>query len=188
MINNTNYPVHFGAKHIQTLKYTDKHTFSHEKVAFVEINPKSTLDTTTIKTLTNEWNDAPYVKAIHEDVLELRKEKPKINSKIFALTKQNKNYKNLESRQILGIVEVSNKNKQTAYIEYLQVDPLMKKARVGTNILNILKQMHNSIELHSADSALEFYTKNGFEIIDHIRLGCKWIKTEPQKSFFRKFI
>lgn len=187
MINNTNYPVHFGAKYIKTVNYTDNKN-TPAKIAFVEINPKSELDTNTMKTLTNEWYDALYVRNIYEDVLELRKEKPKINSKIFALTKQNQNYKNLESRQILGIVEMTKKDTQTSYIEYLQVNPLMKNSRIGTHILNILKEMHKSIELHSAASALEFYTKNGFEIIDHLRLGCKWIKTEHQKAFFRKFI
>lgn len=189
MINNINYPVSFCAKHIKTVKYkSEKSTSIPKEVSFVEINPHSEFDKNTIKRLTNEWYDATYIRDIYEDVLELGVDKPRINSKVYALTKQNKNLRILDTRQILGIAEISSINKKTHYLEFLQVDPLMKRSNIGTNILNVLKKMHNSIELNSAASALEFYIKNGFEIIDPIRLQCKWTKPKNMNMSIVKYL
>lgn len=78
---------------------------------------------------------------------------------------------------------MSLENKQTPYLEYLQVDPditgwhfepLFK--HVGTGILNSFKNMYKSITLNSRASAAEFYITNGFEQIEPVLLKFRWIK------------
>ncbi len=164
--------VNFRAKFVQRTNLPDS-----REVSFVEINPKSSADVEAMKKLSNEWYDANYAKNIYEDVVNLSSKRPRIASRVFALTSQKENFKNIESRQILGIAEMTAvNNRTTPYLEYLQVDPLMKKSGVGTSILNVLKKMHDSIELNSAVSSVGFYKKNGFELVNPARLLCKWVK------------
>lgn len=177
MINNINSPICFGAKALKTLKYNNINALP-EKVSFVEINPKCERDKKGFETLLNDWKHATFVRDIYEDVFDSETKNSKTTSKVFALTKQRKNLKNLEGKQILGIIEVSTYDKSTPYIEYLEVKPTMQNANIGSTILNVMKKIYNSLELNSTSMAQGFYEKNEFKIINPVNLRYKWIKTK----------
>lgn len=103
--------VNFRAKLIQKVNLPDS-----REASFVEINPKSSSDIEAVKKLSYEWYDAIYAGNICDDVVELSSNRPRINSKVFALTSQKENFKNVESRQILGIVEVTAVNNRRTNI------------------------------------------------------------------------
>lgn len=180
--------ISFGAKFIQnsTIQKYNPTTkkYMPEDVSFIEIIPKDNNDKRVLKQLNKQWQGPNYTGSILDDMLECSSDYSSINSRFFAITTQKKNLKHLDHKLILGLAEMELSDPKTPFLEYLQVHPNFigqlfesKCKHIGTAILDSLKNMYSSITLHSTDSALDFYKKNGFKLIDHSSFfSCHWIK------------
>lgn len=94
----------------------------------------------------------------------------------YVVTAQKYNFGKLDYKDVLGIIEYTHdKDKKYDYIDHIQVNPkYMNKSNtrlyknVGTALLDFIKNLKgfDNIYLDSLKSAVNFYTKNGFEVVD----------------------
>ena len=157
--------------------------------SFVELNPSDKNDLNVLKDLRDDWMGESNYYILDDAILS---SKSPNNKKFYALTMQNNNYKNLDNKKILGIVEFSNE-KEINFIDFLQVhhnyrtekplSPLTQKIvnfffkenpnnkiergnkfkGIGTAIVNSLKNISNKSILYIAtDYEKSFFKKNGF--------------------------
>lgn len=182
-----NNSVNFRAKLLNPVKIqrynpeTDK--YNNSEASFIEIKPKCKSDIKAMQELVNDWYDAQYAHSIYDDMLEMGNQKPEIKSRFFAVTTQNEQLNRLDSSKILGITELSLNNKKEPLIKFIQVspeivEPLLKASfkHVGTEILNSLKKIYNSLTSYSSLSYPDFYLKNGFELINDVLFRFRWVK------------
>ena len=109
------------------------------------------------------------------------------------LTTQNKDFENLDKKQILGLVQMQSDSISPDEIRYLQVKPDLKYGNnkrayknIGSQIISSLKAIYNKkITLISSFSAANFYEKQGFEITDLALLEFEW-ENEGAKKCHKK--
>ena len=176
----------FQAKYINNaniLKRTSKNVFKSLDTSFVEIDPMNINDIKALDKISQYWVDSyavnmSYVtKAMHEGSLSTN------DFKIFALTKQLKDFNNLKSSDILGLVEITPKGKGSIHINYLQTDPEQVYAiepdynKIGSRILDSLKNLYNTITLRPIPGGVvKFYEKNEFLPTKENPKVYKWTK------------
>ena len=159
--------------------------------SFVELDTKSKNDKELIKKISSEWdefahsnlkvrfNEANYdkndllekqssiINSIKDDFLLTH---PEFKKHFYAITTQHKNFNNLSSNSILGIVEVNPlSNEEYLFIEYMKTNPKYafpnrkRYTNVGKAIINEIKKRYNKdISLYALKSVYNFYLKNGF--------------------------
>ena len=176
--NNT---PNFGAKFIKSTQIqqldTKTGTYLPKKVTFVELEADNFLDTWAVGMAAKYWPDELYASNIAYCANRIFAKDPKFaNKKVYALTTQKKHLHELNDTEILGLAEITETNKHSVELEYLQVDPSniysypekpLKK--IGTRILDMLKQVYRdkAITLTSRSGKTnEFYIKNGFKCIE----------------------
>lgn len=176
----------FGAKFINKIpvKKFDSlnNAYKDSLVSFVQIDSRNRKDVAALMDTAKYWRDGHYADNIAYTARELYLGKMDDNHyQVYALTSQKKQFDNLLSEKILGLIELENKP-DYAEILHLQVDPELiytnqppRYKYVGTGILNFLKKFYNkTLELASVCSAVEFYQKNGFEICSSTSLRFRW--------------
>lgn len=170
--------INFKANYIGQTNVTD--TFRNKnqagcKVSFVEMNPQSKQDVTTMREVTLNWGRDSYATNIMEhfqysyfcgDDLE--------ENRFFALTTQRSNFEKLETDEVLALALVSKESDKRIDLKYLQVDPennyFSAKRRyegIGRGILRSICKLfgNKDIFLQSANTACGFYKSQGFEQI-----------------------
>lgn len=176
--NNT---PNFEAKFIKSTQIqkldTKTGSYSPKKVSFVELEVDNFSDVWAVAMAAKYWTDEFYASNIAYCANRIFAKDPKFaNKKVYALTKQKDNLYDLNDTEILGLAEITETNKHSVELEYLQVDPSIIYAypekplkKIGTRILDILKQVYKNkaITLTSrAGKTSDFYVKNGFQCIE----------------------
>lgn len=169
----------FGANFINTVsakKLThDNNSYSKINLSFVEINPQNKMDIDALSNINKYWQNDLFACNIYvtgKELSEGRLDKNKY--KLYAVTTQNNNFKNLKDENILGVVECEKSSKNTINLNYIQIKPdLIYKQipdynHIGTGILEALKHIYDVITLKpAAGSTDKFYRNNGFKPIDN---------------------
>lgn len=176
--NNT---TSFGAKFIKSAQIqkfdTKTGTYASKKVSFVELEPDNFSDVWAVAMAAKYWPDEFYASNIAHCANRIFAKDPKFaNKKVYALTKQKDGLHDLNDTEILGLAEVTETNKHSVELEYLQVDPSIIYSypekplkKIGTRILDMLKLVYKdkAITLTSRlGKTSDFYVKNGFQCIE----------------------
>lgn len=179
----------FGTKLInyQEIKKYNSKTKKYEPYnsAFVEIEPRNVNDMLAVNGTQYRWYDEEYASDIaytaellNSGVFDSKKHK------IYALVSPEFNAKELRTCDILALAEMELKEQSYPRLERLQVDPELiynpffvaqrPFKRVGSGVLDSLKNIYNAIILSASCSATTFYEKNDFKRINLPRLIYLW--------------
>lgn len=186
-INNLNFKANY-IKDAQVKKYNSiNNSYEPVSISFVEMEPDNIRDFLALKDVVKYWPEEKYASNIAHSLYLLGNNTISRDSyKIYALTTQKNKFYSLNSNEILAIGEVSEKiPEKVLELDYLQVDPQLiysfsqkEYKGVGSAFLNALKEFETvqSIFLKSVRSAVNFYKKNDFELIDNKELKLLWKK------------
>ena len=180
----------FEAKFIKDVDIQKKFNgiYKCSKARLVEFDKQNSNDYQVLNDLETLWfeygyNSKTYVSSILRN-LKYYKESPDYIEKVYALTTQSTNFKNLEKEKILGVADFQYK-KNLNRLDYLQTNPLYirryqkqnKFRGIGTAIVTILQELSDkSIELTSSRLAEQFYVKLGFKRISDCEPEYLWEK------------
>lgn len=172
--------ISFKANYINSeiILKNDNVRHSPQKVAFVELNPDCLSDAECVEQVANSWIDFEkehdfFGYTIYNGLIRNKSRLQRISGeRFFALTSQLDDFHCLIPDKILGLAQVMESDKDTQYLEYLQVNPRNTKGalhpefrHIGTAMLNSLKKVFvdKNITLDSVRYATNFYLKNGFK-------------------------
>lgn len=151
-------------------------TYYPAKVSFVEIESDNPKDTKALYEAANFWIDEKYANNIaYTSSLLNTKRLDKNKNKIYAITSQNTNFKELDENKILAMAEIEAADKPIIELSHIQVKPEIIYAiekpeykHIGTGMLNALKSLYSGIKLTAADSqsVINFYLKNKFSRLE----------------------
>lgn len=152
-----------------------KNKFAAYNVSFVEINPTNKEDVSAIGEVAKDWHkyckigEKTFAQDIYRDILF---DTFNNNShKFYAVTNQINNFEKLNSENILGIVQLQNKNQYLHKIEFIQTAPCENYYNKQRNYKNIGAAMIRSIIklfpqkdiiLEPINEAMGFYKKLNF--------------------------
>lgn len=150
-------------------------------VSIVEIKPECDKDVSAVRRTIKRWEKRDeYGHVIYQDLKSIRDGIfPKEKNKVFALTLQKDDFKNIDSKQILALAEIYKEKRKSINIDFLQVDPEFKYSlsrnkykNIGKAFIEYFKAKFKDriITLKSTYKAANFYEKMGFEVIDTDRL------------------
>ena len=132
---------------------------------FVKLDRNNKSDFDALSKLEYMWKGTDFIsyityagKAMLDNNLSYR------NVDIYALTTQKDNFEKLNENYITGVAQVIDEHNGKIHLGLLQARPLNTGfKRVGTGILNCLKDMSDVITLSAANNTDGFYEKNGFK-------------------------
>ena len=153
--------------------------FYYDKpVSFIEFDLKSMLDRTALIDLEKKW--FPKEKHQMENYIESNALTPFGDVlHLYGITKQKKNLKEIDINKVLCIAAIADnpyyKEKRNVILNFIQTKPIYlnnkkqnpKIKHCGKSLLNKLKDIYakRGIELLSINNSMEFYKKNGFELV-----------------------
>lgn len=146
-------------------------------VSFIEFNTSEKNDIKVLKKVAKDWKDSAFAKRIYE----LAKSKP--DKKIFAITKQNSDFENINHKDILSLTLLTKEYPKKYCIDFLETKPeyqqenkSRKYKRIGSRTLHCLKKHYidSSIKVNYLYSKIEFYMNNGFDFEDSIFGDLVW--------------
>ncbi|MBE7711077.1 MAG: hypothetical protein E7Z92_02940 [Cyanobacteria bacterium SIG31] len=150
--------------------------YHDDQASFVELNPKDMHDKLCLNEVNRHWENATSLASdIAKDLnKDSEKEVCEIDKRYFALTMQKDDFRNLDYKQILGVVNIIEIASTLNHLKFLQVEPScnygQKKRKfkdIGKGIIDSLKLLFPSrdITLEALDSSINFYKKNGFKVV-----------------------
>lgn len=187
-ISSNTYPApNFRAKFIkkvpvQKLDFATKR-YKTTQASFVEFEPENLQDLKALAKAQSAWDGeffaADIVKAAAK-MFQGELKQPK--NRIFVLTTQSDDCRNLNKDSILGMVQMVGGKAALAELKFFQVRPDLSYNKVhrdykgvGKAILDSIKEIYTkAIKLQSCYSAANFYEKQGFEIMDTGLLMYLW--------------
>lgn len=187
-ISSNTYPApNFRAKFIkkvpvQKLDFATKR-YKTTQASFVEFEPKSETDLRALVKAQSEWDGEFFAADIVRTAAKMSLgglKQPK--NRIFVLTTQLDDCRNLNKDSILGMVQMVGEKAALAELKFFQVRPDLSYNKVhrdykgvGKAILDSIKEIYTkAIKLQSCYSAANFYEKQGFEIMDTGLLMYLW--------------
>lgn len=130
-------------------------------------------DANSLKNLSDLWDYGPNF--IQSMLIDYYYRTDYEDKAVYVLTEQNKDFRKLNPKNILGFVEITKEEKLNHYkINYLQARPdsvKSKKKRPFKGIGNALMEYiinhykDKKIYLNSVDEAINFYKKLGFKMV-----------------------
>lgn len=178
-------PISFKANYLKTVTIPclPKPGIEQEKdVSIVELNTSDKIDMRALRTVADLWDNKAntYAYSIYKRADIYNPDADEHRTHYIALTMQNYDYKKLDPKKVLGLVEVEEKDGPENEINYIQVDPSNNSddspysrrcKKVGTTLLDYIKERYSDkqIYVNSSYSAVDFYKKNGFTT----KQGCK---------------
>lgn len=187
-ISSNTYPApNFRAKFIkkvpvQKLDFATRR-YKTTQASFVEFEPENEKDLKALAKAQAQWDGEAYATEIvmaagRMSMGQLRRPK----SRIFVLTTQADDCKNLDKDSILGMAQMIGGKTTLAELKYFQVRPDIKFKSdsrdykgVGKAILDSLKGIYTkAIKLQSCFSAADFYEKQGFQTMETGLLMYLW--------------
>ena len=172
--------ISFKASYIKPITITNKSQRDFpvkEEVALVKLDSSSLADLEAVDSTSSHWGY--YETYAHDIKSTMSKEyylpgvRKNSQKEFFAATLQKENFQNLDSKKIIGLMQIDQTNPSACKLDFIQVSPeLMNNSKIS-NFKNIGKAMieglkrltQKNIELNSIGSAGEFYKKLGFEKI-----------------------
>jgi len=144
-----------------------------QEANFIEINPNNKYDIKALLEIANNWIYGMYSNVISYNGKRLKeKELDRCTNKIFALTKQTKDFKIIKSDEILGIMEIDLEKPKKVNLNYIQVMPdniHINKERsyknIGTALIKSIRKRFNdkTLSLNPIEKEIEFYKKLGLK-------------------------
>lgn len=143
------------------------------KISVVEADPLVSEDLRALREVNDLWR-GNFSNVIYKDAAAINNIGiPDEIQKFFVLTRQKENFNRLKAEDILaeGKIILDNPDKNSIYLDYLQVQPdnmFESENRIykgiGSAFLDAIKALYKGkeINLHSLYSTLDFYKKNGF--------------------------
>lgn len=185
MVSNINFCARF-LKNIPVKKYADP-SYTNETASFIEFDLNNVSDVFALDDVSFEFGDDSFVNNIAFDAKNIYKNKGNdFNSvKIYGLTTQTDSFERVKPEKVLGIVEtkLSNSEPASREIDFLQVNPKFvystgkpEYKRIGSAILDCLKDISRKISLNSSPNATIFYSKNDFVEVSPERRNFVWTK------------
>lgn len=173
-INN----ISFNGKYIKSTNIVKKNLFGHFNplnVSLVEIDTFNKKDIKALQDVGVIWNQV-YSNEIYDNARYINNMAYRsLMSRFYVLTKQQRNFENLKYNDILATMQVSVASRRKKMcIDFLQVDPQhnydaenRKYKNIGSSFLNSVVSIFKDFEvtLSSAPTAIEFYLKNGFDLV-----------------------
>ena len=188
------YPaqISFQAKYISTIKVEKKdestQEYLPEKVSFIKFDKNNRRDMDALADLYGEWKTATFIDRLIITGRRIQSRFPYYGkTSLYALTTQKKDFDNLNGSEILGLAKVNKTGIRRAYLDIIQVKPDNEDYdKVGTGILNALKEMNDKITLNSVEGVEKFYVINDFEKTDLSTREYVWTRplAERIKRFF----
>lgn len=184
-IDKTN-SVSFGAKFVQNAsvkKYlANEGKYVKDRVSFLKIDTNNVSDIKALETVAHYWVNEKYANTISCRAKSIFEGMRVGGGKIYAISAQKENLKQLDPDRILGLVEIDELNPRIIHINHIQVKPdyiytkTSEYKGIGTAMLDGLKSLYKAIFLTSLreKSVRNFYEKNGFRLINHTKLKYHW--------------
>ncbi len=152
------------------------HIITRQPAVLAEMSPFSQSDSCSMKKIPCIWGNKGVDAHLIADCFEFAGDNGygEVDSRYFVLTEQTENLGHIKPVKVLGITQTSKRGKNKTNIDYMQVNPFFvynnpysKFLNVGTTMLDSIKKIFakDEITLYSTKSALEFFKKNGFEIV-----------------------
>lgn len=171
MENNISFGASFIRK-LPVLKYSyESKLYNPASVDMVELNPLDLRDIKALNSIAKDFGGDSFVNNVYVEakIAYNNSEQSCDDMGILALTRQRDNFEELNPYDVLGVAEISKFGNGEIELEYLQVHPQYIYSygppyikRIGTTIINYLKDTYNTIKLNATSSATLFYIKNGF--------------------------
>lgn len=178
---NSNHNLNFNAKFIRAVQIqkfqTELYSYRPKKACFVEIDSGNCNDAFALANAAHYWENDLYGANISYTALQMMGHNPMLSDKkIYALTLQKHNFEELDENKILGMAEITDADKNSIELNYIQVKPDIIYAlrnqpykKIGTRIIDSLKKIYNNkviLLTARAGKTGEFYVKNGFKCIE----------------------
>ena len=181
--------VSFGASFIEKVplkKYSyKKKKYIPSSANFVQLAPENPDDFHTISGVADEFGADSFANNIYAAAKIVRKNSDSDRDKccFFSLSKQNDKFERLNPDNVLGIAMTSAISDSKTELEYLQVHPQYIYSfdppyfkRIGSAMLQGLKNLYSHILVKSAPSACPFYIINDFHLVSGKNRVFEWDK------------
>ena len=185
MENNISFGARF-IKKLPVLKYSyEKKLYNPASVGMVELNPLDLRDVKALDSIARDFGGDSFVNNIYiEAKLAYKNDNQSCDDMgIFALTRQRENFEELNPDDILGVAEISKFENGEIELDYLQVHPQYIYSfdppyfkRIGSAMLQGLKNLYSHILVKSAPSACPFYIINDFHLVSGKNRVFEWDK------------
>ena len=182
--------ISFKAKFIQNgqIKKLNKISgkYISTSVKIIELENKKE-DVRIVKQLNDSWKNSKYTDYIYGTLYSsFSHPTPDNNRKVYAITTQTSNLKNLKSANILGLADIETESNSEIVLKYLQIAPETnfdnenrKYKQIGKCFLDYLKVFFNkTIKVNSDIHAIRFYEKNNFKPVSSNKLDYIWHPSE----------
>ena len=162
-----NPSVNFGAKCISrgSVIYNNPQTkkIEYQPVAFVQYDGENLSDFDALVAVTDMWHNHNIARRISGTAYNI-KNRYISSAKVYALTSQTDSFEKLDPDKILGMTAVDENSPFDIYLSDIIVNPDDKThKKVGTTILNKLKNIYDVIDLNAIAGVDGFYLRNGFK-------------------------
>ncbi len=166
-MNNINFTGKF-VKSVNIQKRVNGKHYEPLPASLVKIDLKNKDDINALELATIEWGEHSYLSNIYLNALHMRRIPKPIDSDILLITTQQKDFEKLNSKEILGITQLSKSAKKihVSYLEtkfehsYYNVTRTIKGVgdALMNEIIGLCKQ-GKKLTLRSSISAKKFYEK-----------------------------
>ncbi len=160
MINNVNNATSFNASYIDKIniqKLNSKNKYVPYQANLVELNLS---DLEALEKINKKWKNNWLCGKFVNWAISLHN----YSDRVFALTTQKENFENLQSDEVLGLmnIDLHKRKSELNYIETKPVNPDYNK--VGSSLINYAKTLTNRISLTAGSKSLadKFYKPLGF--------------------------
>jgi len=168
--------ISFKSNYIKPLciqkKSSVEDNYVNSKASLVEIDMTNSSDVSAVDNLPALWGKKKIAKEVKKIYNYEESNTPK---HVYAVTLQSSNFDQLNSKKVLGIVQLDTRADNINELDYLQVNPKCAKTyvagedrrpykNIGSSLLNSLKELYPKKRIHlcAIPSAVEFYKNNDF--------------------------
>ena len=176
VVKDINRMISFTASYINKVGIKEKcpHSsrFQDKSASLVELSMLDKRDVKTLEELSYDWGDYSYATNLYEFAKYINsKQITNSPQKLLAITTQKENFKNLEPSKVLGLVEYTPIEDNSAKINLIETNPVhtyysndREYKNIGKGLIQgvIEHSKADKITLHSVPSAKYFYKKLGF--------------------------
>ena len=173
---SVNFGAHLVSRSSVPYRNPDTENVELQPVAFVRYDRHNSADLETLLAVENLWQKPNIATRIRHAAYNI-KNGYNNNGDIYALTTQTDSFEKLDPDKILGMAAISENNPYEIFLSNIIARPDdITHNKVGTTILDKLKNMYDSIELFSNEGVEGFYIRNGFRKVEDYKSHYLWKK------------
>lgn len=181
--NHLGFKANFECK--AEIKKINSGGYVPEFVNWVKFDRNNLLDVMALSYAARSWEREKFASNIAYRAMLMSETRLKDEPcEIYIMTRQDKDFDDLDDSKILGMAEIEKKDKNSVELNYIQVDPEQTSScqraeykNIGSKMLDLLKAQYADkiIGLRAdAGSVSEFYKKNGFILKDEKKRYYEW--------------